>query len=401
MRYQLPHPMRAWRDGSRVGSAEYPLSLYEIYTLVSLSCKDLHYAQFLYARSARRKALSSLASHFVSNFLFNFARSQHTATHHPTTTSPQHVKMPRRPLFSSTASDPEAQPGTHKLKTALALLYQHVAEQPPRGDLDKLSVCNIDGEHSRIILDRSLEEPMCTVGLDILDPELVFDTRTLVGVGRLACLFQPCPEVEEMQDDAVVNEHVPLEHQFEKAPNGNPVIPFKHVINPPIHYRSSSLDFMGKFLKTIYNRPEVARRVRSLKFSLPYDTLDNSGIMKLLSINMDVPMFQPLVPSNSSSPSSSSTTLRAESDNSDPDSDDDDHKTPIEIASWKFKMWIALFTEPSNIPLKTVLDMYVYLFSICKNVEQIEIPVEWEKDFTCGMAFPKVQSQDIYITEDK
>jgi hypothetical protein len=49
------------------------------------------------------------------------------------------------------------------------------------------------------------------------------------------------------------------------------------------------------------------------------------------------------------------------------------------------------FKKAVDIPLREVLTLYVLLFSMCENVEAMEIPAEWKDDFNWPLAyFPKI-----------
>lgn len=127
----------------------------------------------------------------------------------------------------------------------------------------------------------------------------------------------------------------------------------------------------------------MAYRVKSLSFTLPYDTLYSGGVLQLLKVNMADELF-----------------AEDEQEGEEEEGSDVEQADPLKIAEEQLKLQIALFGSPMNIPLKHVLDMYVYLFSICKMVERVEIPLEWEKDFSCGSMFPLVRHGDLWVKED-
>ena len=291
--------------------------------------------------------------------------------------------MSRRPFFGYSTHTwlPESTPDD-SLATARRRLEQIVASNEEQ---DRTQRQNLDAVKGLI-------------GLGNPRPEAIFPARVLVEAGIVptpedggrattgsnelctpsvhgpASKFQaqspsiPLDGVRNKQAAQTVLAH------FRPAPSylsdtGNPVIPFKTA--KPLHYKSKGPNFMARFLKTVHRRTDVAKRVTSLTFTLPHDSLYSSGVLALLA--------------------------SASADK--PDSDSAENEVPhLVIAAEKIALQLAIFQSPERIPLKIVLELYVYLFSVCSNVQKIEIPWTWENDFRLWEGvLRRVKGKDITI----
>ncbi|KAF2242664.1 hypothetical protein BU26DRAFT_570727 [Trematosphaeria pertusa] len=145
-------------------------------------------------------------------------------------------------------------------------------------------------------------------------------------------------------------------------------------------YEAYSDGAMARFLRAVYGNRELAEQCGLIKFQLPEDGIIESGVVEFLGVDVENLLTE---------------------DEGDEDDDGDKEKTTPEQAAEALEMQLVLFGgKLERIPLKTVISMYLLLFSVCPNVETIEVDAEIAAVIDreeLGMRFPKLDKDH---TED-
>ncbi|KAF1954017.1 hypothetical protein CC80DRAFT_595551 [Byssothecium circinans] len=134
------------------------------------------------------------------------------------------------------------------------------------------------------------------------------------------------------------------------------------------HYEAKPADgpfgTLGAFFHEVYNNGEAAVEVKSVKFTLPHDSVDNSGIVNFLL---------PYMPTENTPTPYPPAVLAA-------------HRLQNlchQYALSSLPSGRVPLSKPalSRVPLKFVLETYVMLFAkACPNLEAAEFPLAWEED---------------------
>ncbi|KAF2792636.1 hypothetical protein K505DRAFT_362726 [Melanomma pulvis-pyrius CBS 109.77] len=134
-------------------------------------------------------------------------------------------------------------------------------------------------------------------------------------------------------------------------------------------FESTGPGYMAGWLQDLYDDRNLALHLREIRFLLPQDQLEESGVVDLFDDIRDY-----------GDNSEAAKTMKV-------DWEDDlagsvlRHYTPLEHLALKLQIRRDIFQTVDQIPLRSVMRIYLRLFSVCEKVERVTVPAVWKEAF--------------------